>query len=764
MHADSQYSDELTFLSTSASGEYVVSVESASRDQPYNIKVARVAADTLEEIALDGPTGIAFPKDLLYVGSNTDLPVIVWTNQLHNLLYINIVGTSSIATFDVEKSSEIDTIKIHAPTHSTRSAHFLIQYQSDTSDWAEVFHVDSESSIVQKVFAVPAVAGRAAFSISTTESGIYFTRFTGNQISIFSSSSSKSIGDWSFPKVNNADEREEYFPVHAQSEVLVRNGGAPVIRSVVLLSNGDWTLIKNGEASWYRPESLAGIVAAEFVDLEEAQPLIHELEIEEQTNFISSFVHRLVRHVHTLSRLAVKLGGFKGMTMAEILAFGIGRKSDAETNRVFGFGKTVVVATENGRLIGLDTGNHGVPVFNIKAANLGADERWTAQAVGSISARLAEMSAIVVKDGIIGTTDPTISSNFTLSASLKSTSNGQTELTTYGIENEVLQGRRDGQLTWQFVPQPSQRIHSVTASVKDEPVASIGKVLGDRRVLYKYQNPNAILVITTNGNAGTIAVHLLDATSGVVLYASQHGGVETSRPIAAVISENWFAYSFTTDSIDEAVSKGYQLVVSELYESELPNDRGPLGANASFSSLRPTVDATQPSKPHVIRQIFHLPEEIGTMAVTQTSQGITSRDLLVGLPGTSAIVAIPRLAVDPRRLVGKDPTPGQMEEGLTRYSPMIDFDPKWHLTHRLEVMGVRKIIAAPATLESTSLVFAYGVDVFGTRVAPSFAFDVLGGSFNKLQLVLTVVALTLGAFVVAPLVQRKQTNALWQSL
>jgi len=73
------------------------------------------------------------------------------------------------------------------------------------------------------------------------------------------------------------------------------------------------------------------------------------------------------------------------------------------------------------------------------------------------------------------------------------------------------------------------------------------------------------------------------------------------------------------------------------------------------------------------------------------------------------------------------------------------------------------MITTPATLESTSLVFAYGLDIFGTRVTPSFAFDVLGNSFNKIQLLSTVAALTLGVFFVAPLIQRKQTNSLWQN-
>ena len=55
-------------------------------------------------------------------------------------------------------------------------------------------------------------------------------------------------------------------------------------------------------------------------------------------------------------------------------------------------------------------------------------------------------------------------------------------------------------------------------------------------------------------------------------------------------------------------------------------------------------------------------------------------------------------------------------------------------------------------IESTSLVFAYGLDVFGTRLSPSFSFDILGKNFNKFQMLATVAALAVATFLVAPLV------------
>jgi hypothetical protein len=140
------------------------------------------------------------------------------------------------------------------------------------------------------------------------------------------------------------------------------------------------------------------------------------------------------------------------------------------------------------------------------------------------------------------------------------------------------------------------------------------------------------------------------------------------------------------------------------------------------------------------------------MSVTQTRQGITVRQLLCTLTSSNSIVGIPRTILNPSRPVGRDPTPAEAEEGLFRYQPVIEFDPKMILTHRREVIGVRDVITTPALLESTSLVFAYGIDVFGTRVAPSAAFDILGKSFNKMSLVATVTALGIGVAVLAPMV------------
>ena len=78
-----------------------------------------------------------------------------------------------------------------------------------------------------------------------------------------------------------------------------------------------------------------------------------------------------------------------------------------------------------------------------------------------------------------------------------------------------------------------------------------------------------------------------------------------------------------------------------------------------------------------------------------------------------------------------------------------------------QVANIRHILTSPALLESTSLVFAYGLDLFFTRVAPSGTFDILSENFNKAQLVLTISGLAVAIVVTKPMVARKRLRERW---
>ena len=134
---------------------------------------------------------------------------------------------------------------------------------------------------------------------------------------------------------------------------------------------------------------------------------------------------------------------------------------------------------------------------------------------------------------------------------------------------------RDAERIWTLRPKTGSKFTSAISRASADPVSSIGKVLGNRAVLYKYISPNLALLTASSSNS--ISVYLIDAVTGAVLHTSSHEGVLAGSLVPAVMSENWFAYALTTQD-PETSALSSQLLISELYESEASNDRGTLAA------------------------------------------------------------------------------------------------------------------------------------------------------------------------------------------
>jgi len=80
----------------------------------------------------------------------------------------------------------------------------------------------------------------------------------------------------------------------------------------------------------------------------------------------------------------------------------------------------------------------------------------------------------------------------------------------------------------------------------------------------------------------------------------------------------------------------------------------------------------------------------------------------------------------------------------------------------LSVSRLRGIKTAPASLESTVLCVAPGLDLFYTRLHPSRSYDMLDEEFSFLLLIVTLAALAAGAFVTQGLSIAKDTARRWR--
>jgi ER membrane protein complex subunit 1 len=775
-------------VSTDIAHIYVISLHGAWSSYSLKVTSLDTATGTRVNDWTVGTKGeVHAPEDVMFVGANSAAPMLAWTDQSLSKLSIHVLGNKGKQ--EIALAPDTTSVSIHAPHHIQSQPHFLVHMRAPGGNRAEVYHTNLKNGQITKDYELPYLKAQSAFSTSSEGANVYFTRITEDEVYVTSSESPAILQRWLLPQGKGVK------PVHAVSELVKKPGGTEfAIRSAVATSSDDWAMIRNGELDWSRPEGLSAAVAAVIAEIPESEDLAKVLEQEAETNPLSAYVHRVHRHISDLQYLPAWLQSLPQRVIDSILGGGVIQKEAALRRDMFGFNKIVVVATRRGRFYGLNTGNNGAVVWSTqvfphdKAYNLDIKGLISRDGLGLVTARgsYGEYADINVSTGevimVVGPgPEPIVGSTtavngpggtwlLTLSPSGKPLEMFSAEAAPKGTvvirgEGQSLRGLTfevDGikvteHKVWKVQLRPGQRIVDVAVRPQHDPVASIGRVLGDRQVNYKYLNLNTLLLAVFADATSTLSLQLVDTASGQILTSQSYKGVDAEKGVSCAISENWYSCSFfgeftLNDGTTRAI-KGYQLITTDLYESPSSNDRGPLGDAANFSSLNPVDTPTGPPLPWIVSQGFVTNQPLTSLAVSQTLQGISNRLVLAYLPEAHGVVGIPRMMVDPRRPVGRDPTAAEVEaEGLMKYFPGMEIDPRTIVSHQRDVLGIKGIVAAPATVESTSLIIAYGVDIFGSRVAPSGVFDILGQGFNKATLILTVVALFGGVVSLAPMV------------
>ncbi|KAK3330587.1 DUF1620-domain-containing protein [Apodospora peruviana] len=791
-------------VSTNVEKVFVISLHGNAA--AYNLKVTvldTLSGKRLDELVIGTKGDVHSKEDVMFVGANSAAPIVAWTDNSLQKLRVNVLGLKTRQEFSLPAGAV--SVEIHAPHLVQSLPHFLVHIKTASGNSADVYHVDLKTGGITKAYDLPVQRGTGAFSTSSDNANVYFTRITNEEIVLLSSTSNAAIGCW---PLKEGELRSA--AIYGVSEVVKKTGSGEsfAVRSAVVTDTDDWVLVrKNGEIAWSRPEGMTGAVAAAFAEIPENEDLVKTLEQEAHSNILAAYIHRVNRHINDLKYLPAYLNSIPSRLTSSILGTEVSFKDGKLARDSFGFHKLVILATRRGMFYGLDVGNKGKVLWSNRAFDIAKGDKWNVtgihidESAGETTVLGSNKDHVVFKTetGKIVDAKAPEAQVSTRSAALVNTLSGQV-LLAVGLDGEISSPPADwtpgqtvvtrglgGELkgvtfvaadgaklsplvTWTFPVPQGQKTVSIATRPAHDSVASIGRVLGDRSVKYKYLNPNALVLAAVDDAALTLTVYLLDTVTGQILYSSKYEGVDAGKPIECAMSENWFMCSFfgqygVRDDPDQIV-KGYQIAVSDMYESDQPNERGPLDDSDSYSPLDP-LDVPgaggASTLPSVVSQTYVLGAPISALQVTQTRQGISARQLLAYLPDMHGIVGLPRMLLEPRRPVGRDVTPAEMEEGLIKYHPVIEIDPKSVLSHERDVLGVEKIITSPAVVESTSLLFAYGVDVFGTRVAPSFLFDILGKGFNKVTLIGTVLALSAGVFALGPMVRRKQIDTRWNA-
>ncbi|KAK1439459.1 hypothetical protein QVD17_05277 [Tagetes erecta] len=317
---------------------------------------------------------------------------------------------------------------------------------------------------------------------------------------------------------------------------------------------------------------------------------------------------------------------------------------------------------------------------------------------------------------------------------------------------------------WSVVfPSESEKIIATVARKQNEVVHTQAKVIADEDVMYKYISKNMLFVATVspkaNGPIGSatpdesvLVVYLVDTVTGRILHRMTHLG--SQGPVHAVLSENWVVYHYFN-----LRAHRYEMSVIEIYDQSRAENKDVLKLIVGKHNL--TTPVSSYSRPEVTTksQSYFFTHSVKAISVSSTAKGITSKHLLIGTIGDQ-VLALDKRFVDPRRSL--NPTQAEKEEGLLPLTDALPIIPQSYVTHALKVEGLRGIETIPAKLESTSLVFAYGIDLFYTRIAPSKTYDSLTEDFNYALLLLTIVALVVAIFVTWVLSERKDLQDKWR--
>ncbi|KDO31298.1 hypothetical protein SPRG_03914 [Saprolegnia parasitica CBS 223.65] len=554
---------------------------------------------------------------------------------------------------------------------------------------------------------------------------------------------------------------------------VVRVGLVMADASLILLSNEKPSDAINPGLVWIRDEALAYVTKAYWVT---------PAGVEEQAlSVIPSFTEELALEGKKLLHFFQTLGASPA-------------KTASETSQFFGFSKLLILSTSTGKVYALasETGDivwsryvgrdHRLvvtrdhPAFGAGAELLlvGADSRltWIDAEDGRVLASEAptdaankdtyvvllpkqkhhEMTEAVARR-VVGVVDAS------LDVALYPPSSAVPDAfyfyrynkAAHAFEGFHLDETKTATLVWSVVLPTDESIVAQSVQAEATAIESSVTITGDDSLLVKYLNPHLFGVATLDAH-NVLQVSLIDAVSGRIVHRAKHAQVAPS--VQMVQSENWLVYTFWS-----LKTKRTELVSVALFERAIgARDLNPW-VRPVWADSKSSFDA---KAPYVLQKSFIFPSPVSSLGATLTARGITPQFVLVGM-ANGQIFKLARNIIDPRVPEGP-PTPEQQEEGLVQYSPYIQVlaQPFSMVSHNQTLQKLEAIVSAPANLESTSLTFAFGLDLYYVRLAPANAFDVLPSDFNYELLLLLIAGFVGGAYGTKLLAERKLLHEQWK--
>lgn len=516
---------------------------------------------------------------------------------------------------------------------------------------------------------------------------------------------------------------------------------------IVKYTNGAVAKYANDVKLWTLDTTFSDIVDSVFVNVLPV-PLLTESEVryEEDSNLISAYIFRLVKHFNELRAVynafwdylprffEGDLKDIKGTDIARDLQFGFIQHfifagsngvvkcvSTADLdNELWSFDventdtiikleltndeSTVFVFTSQGKLIMVDVHNG-----QVKEEKLIPGDIQTVRKITEDHFLLSLTSGFSL---IYSTNDTPLSLDSAAYFISKDSSHSSINA------NEISPDGKQILKTWSFqTHHSSEKILKLvqSSSTATTEAAQLGHISPlSKSVTYKSLSPYLIAIATYDSSTSTLQILLRNIVTGETYKSSTHTD-STAQNFDFVMGEHYLIYTYFSTSIK---TPGQRVVVWDMYESITPDVR--------LTKSDSSVSAFDMPSPQIKERVFILPNKVSSIALSKTKFGATSKAVLFHL-SNGQILSLDKSILDARRPSLENVTAEDKMQNLLPYNSILPVSDSSIISQNnimSTASGKSKIIVTPTELESTSLVLALssaGLSVF--RLTPSGLFD-----------------------------------------
>ena len=255
---------------------------------------------------------------------------------------------------------------------------------------------------------------------------------------------------------------------------------------------------------------------------------------------------------------------------------------------------------------------------------------------------------------------------------------------------------------------------------------------GTSRLIYKYADENLFAISTSRGQ--DLQIYVINSISGHIIYKIHQDGVLGA--VHMVLHEHKLFTHYWNSRFER-----FEILSIELFKSNVDDSAKDVLSKYYSGKFSTEYSSLFTPEVTVFTQTYVVPSGVRDMKLTTTLQGIT-KPALVMILNSNQVYLLDTQLLSPRRRLEDTVEEGIFDDpSLPVYKPSLPWAETNVASYFLQLEGIDRLEIADTWLESTSVVVAFGLDMFVARIMPEKSFDVLGEDFNKGAILLTIVGL-----------------------